>query len=191
MRGVVKLAAMCLLGALLGLITAWLAISGRYALVSKSKGPWTVWAAAGTPQIDPYTRAHFLLDGRLPISHFEALEYEARTDDDGRALSGACVYRIVQPKVSARWWSLAAIPKDRTESEAPEDAAAILSQRAVYEADGTLNAVLSPEARPGNWLKTTGEGGFVLLFRVYNVEPSLRAAPLSLELPSIRREACL
>jgi len=193
LRGVVKLAAMLLVGALLGLVTAWLAVTGRYGLVSQSKGPWTIWTSAGTPQIDPYTRAHFLLDGRLPFSNFEALEYEARADSGGRALDGRCVYRLAQAPVKARWWSLSAIPREtaRGAGAAEPEAAAIQSQRAIYEADGALKAVLSPEARPGNWLDTTGLGAFTLVFRVYNVEPSARSQPLSLELPSIQREACL
>ena len=191
MRGVVKLAATCLLGALIGLVTAYLAVTGRIDLASQSKGQWIVWPSAGTPQVDPYTRAHFLFRGRLPISHFEAIEFEARTDDDGRALDGSCVYSVSGTQPRVRWWGLSALPIETGEVAEDARGGTLLSRRAVYEPDGSFRATVSPQARPGNWLKPAAAGPMALVFRVYNPEPQLRQSPLSVELPSVRRGDCL
>ncbi len=191
MRGVIKLAAVLLVGALIGLITAYQMIAGRYGLVSQSKGPWTVWDQAGSPRVDPYTRAHFLLRGRLPASHFEAVELEARVDDDGKTLDADCVYAISSPKPPARWWSLSAFPEDAGRATEPLSEASLIAQRVVYEPDGSFRATLSPEVRPGNWFKPASDGDLVLRYRLYNPDPAYRSAPLQGAVPSIKREVCL
>lgn len=190
MRGMIKLALALLVGCAIGLFTAYQMVAGSYGVVVEHKGPWRVWEAAGTPRVDPYTRAHFLLRGRLPTSHFEAVEFEARTDDEGRMLSGQCIYDITAPRPRARWWSLTAFPEG-TRSDPGAAPHSLLASRVVYEPDGAFRAVLSPEARPGNWLRPSGKGDLVLTYRLYNAEPVLRSAPLTGDLPSIRREACL
>jgi hypothetical protein len=102
MRSVIKIAAVLLVGSLIGLATAYHMLSGRYGFIAHSKGSWIVWDAAGATRVDPYTRAHFLLRGRLPISHFETVEFEARRDDEGKELDSDCVYTIAAPKPPSR-----------------------------------------------------------------------------------------
>jgi hypothetical protein len=76
-RGLVRFVAFCFIGTLLGLITAQQAISGRYGIVSETKGAWTVWPRPADARIDPYTRAHHLSYGLVPSNRFDTVEYEA------------------------------------------------------------------------------------------------------------------
>lgn len=191
MRGLIQFAAVCLIGALLGLVSAQQLVGGRFGAFAQTKGAWTVWPAAGLPKTDPYTRAHYLLHGRLPMSNFEALEFEARADDQGHSIDSACTYRILASMPKSRWWSLAAISEDaRRPPPADAGAAMLISQQVVYESDGTFKAVLSPEPASGNWFRPAGEGSLVLLLRLYNPEAALRNSPLSADLPRIEREVC-
>jgi hypothetical protein len=181
----------CLIGALLGLVSAQQMIAGTFGIIAQSKGPWRVWLVAGSPKADPYTRAHFLLAGRLSMGVFETLEYETRVDAGGSRLDADCTYAITGSMAKARWWSLAALPKEGARPiETDPGRHGLVAQRVVYEPDGTFKATLSREPQPGNWFKPSGSGKLVLLYRLYNPDPALRTAPLTADLPKVEREVC-
>lgn len=190
MKGLVKIAALAFLGALIGLVTAQSAISGRFGMVAQSKGPWTVWPDFGKPKIDPYTRAHHLSYGLLPANRFESLEYQARVDNSGRVLDGECSYLITGPMPEARWWSLSTAPGDGEDEADSTARQGIVSRQLIYEADQAFRVVLSPEFEAGNWIQPPDSGEVVLLFRLYTPDPALRRNALAAELPSIERQVC-
>ena len=67
----------------------------RLALVARSSADLEETARlAGAAGADPYTRAHFTAQDRLPPNSFEVQEYETAVDSDGRSLDSSCTYRL-------------------------------------------------------------------------------------------------
>ncbi len=190
MRGLVWFVAFCFVGTLIGLITAQQAISGRYGVVSETKGAWTAWPGAANPRIDPYTRAHHLSYKLLPSNRFDTVEYEARVDDAGRSLNGDCTYVVSGLMPRARWWSLSVLTSGAQAATASEQRHGLVSRQLVYEPDNSFRVVVSRELHAGNWLSPPQIGQPVLLMRLYTPEPALLRSPLAAELPSIERLVC-
>ena len=190
MRGLVRFVAFCFLGSLLGLITAQHAVSGRYGVVSETRGPWTVWPRATNTRIDPYTRAHHLAYGLVPSNRFDTVEYEARLDDAGRELDGSCTYLVRGPMLKARWWSMTALSVADEAEAAVVPGRGLVSGQVVYEADRSYRLAVSMEQQSGNWLQPQADDQLVLLLRLYNPVAEVLRRPMAAELPAIERQVC-
>lgn len=189
-KGLVRFVAFCFIGTLIGLITAQHAVSGRFGVVSETRGAWTAWPGATSAKVDPYTRAHHLSYGLVPSNRFDTVEYEARVDDAGRVLDEDCTYLVSGPIPQARWWSLSALALDDTEDAAGEPRRGLVSGQLVYEADLSYRVAVSRELQPGNWLRLPDGGQLVLLMRLYTPVSAVLRQPLSADLPSIERQVC-
>lgn len=184
LEGPAKLALALLIGGGLGLATATRAIEGGFAGISSEHGQWVSWPVAGRKDEDPYTRAHFVLAGRLPVSAFEAAEYETARDSAGAVLDADCTYVLEGRLPPARWWSLWASPP-----AAPGDG--VTSHAAVLEPDGALRVAFSRTPQPGNWIRLAQDADrFGVYLRLYasGVPGRGGAAPV---LPVLRLEHCL
>ncbi len=190
MKGLVRFVAFCFIGTLLGLISAQHAVSGRYGVVSESKGSWTVWPRATDVRIDPYTRAHHLSLGLVPSNRFDTVEYEARVDDAGRSLEEDCTYVVGGPMPKARWWSMSALASDEKAEVPGEAREGLISGQLVFEPDGSFRVAVSRRLQPGNWLRPPDSGELVLLLRLYTPAKEVLRRPLAADLPSIERVAC-
>lgn len=193
MKGLVRFVAFCFVGALLGLVTAQHAVSGRYGVVAATKGAWTAWPRAAAARTDPYTRAHQLSYGLVPSNRFDTIEYEARVDDAGRTLDQDCAYLVSGPMPQSRWWSLSAMATGDEADEADavgEPRLGLVSRQLVFEPDESFRVAVSRELQAGNWLRPPDSGDLVLLLRLYAPAAGLFRRPLAAELPSIERVAC-
>jgi hypothetical protein len=189
-RGLVRFVAFCFVGTLLGLVTAQQAISGRYGIVSETKGPWTAWPRATDARIDPYTRAHHVSYGLVPSNRFDTVEFEAQIDDAGRALDASCSYLITGPMPRARWWSLSALSSANQAGAVDEPRQGLVSRQLVFEPDQSFRINVSRELQAGNWLRPPETGRIVLLIRLYTPDSAVLRNPLTAELPSIERLVC-
>lgn len=190
MRGLLWFVAFCFFGTLLGLVTAQHAVSGRFGVVSETKGPWIAWPRASDAKIDPYTRAHHLSFGLVPFDRFDTVEYEARIDDAGRSLNGDCIYLVRGSAPQARWWSLSAVALDDRTEAVSEPRDGLVSGQLIYEADRNFRVTVSRELQAGNWLRPPEAGQFVLHLRLYTPAAAVLQRPLTVELPSIERQVC-
>jgi hypothetical protein len=91
-----------------GIGSAWVMIHDGSRLSTARQGPWVSWPAAGKVDADPYTRAHTVRVGLLPLNPSLALTFHARADDDGERLHSSCDYVVDLDGVDAQWWSVAA-----------------------------------------------------------------------------------
>lgn len=192
MKGLVRFVAFCFLGALLGLITAQHAVSGRYGVVAETRGAWTVWPGATSSSIDPYTRAHHISYGVVPSNRFDTVQYEARVDDTGRTLDDDCTYLVSGPMPRSRWWSISALALDEdSDAEAVDDPRrGLLSAQVVFEPDQSFRIALSRDLHSGNWLRPPEGSSIVLLMRLYTPTRDVLRRPLSADLPTIERQVC-
>ena len=172
-----------------GLGSSWYMIEKGSALTTMRSGPWVAWKSAGRADADPYTRAHFLRRGMLPVSSSLAHTYQASTDSDGKWLYSSCDYLIEGDEPKAAFWSLAVFDERGQLIPNPGERYAFNSANIMRGATGQLEIRLARNARPGNWLPTGGAGRIALVFTLEEPRTGLddqRAA----QMPAIRRLAC-
>lgn len=171
-----------------GLGSSWFMIEKGSRLTTRSSGPWTTWTAAGRADADPYTRAHFLRRGMLPVSATLSLSYQASTDSDGQALYSSCDYSIEGSEPLAAFWSLSVFDEKGGAIPNPADRFSFNSATIMRPANGMLDVRLSRNARPGNWLPTGGAGRITLMMTID--EPEANDDRRAAVLPAIRRISC-
>jgi hypothetical protein len=180
----------CLSALVVGLGSAWLAVShGGGATVAA--GAWQSQVLAGSVKADPYTRARVALGGLLALGPEETLYYVAETDAAGKPLLARCRYRVMGPAPSARWWSVTAYAADRFLFADPEHRYSINHASPVLP-PGQVTLVTGPTPpASGPWLPTPGEGGLLLVLRLYQPAPAIRANAAALVPLQIQaEEAC-
>lgn len=178
-----------------GLGTSWMMIEKGSRLTTRISGPWVMWKDAGRADADPYTRAHFMRRGLLPVSTTMSHAYQATADTGGELLYSSCDYVIEGREPDAAFWTLAVF--DELGRDIPNAAGrhSFNSATLMRTSGNRLEIRLARNARPGNWLPTTGAGRIVLLLTLD--EPSKVKTPgtnveveVPQELPVIRRLAC-
>lgn len=148
-------------------------------------GNWRVWDLASGTSSNPYARAHFLFEGRVPpaLSLFQV--YTNSRDDEGSTLRSNCVYKIAASDLEARWWSLSAGPLDNPD----EDSSAVLtSDDVARNADKTVSVAMARYPIAGNWIRPAMEGNIVIQLVVSNTQEL--QADETLKLPAIQRVSC-
>jgi hypothetical protein len=176
-----------------GLGTSWYMIETGSWLTTRRVGPWVMWTQAATPDADPYTRAHFLRDGRLPLSASVARVYEARTDNDGQRLHSSCEYILEADDLELGWWSIAAFDNQGRLIPNAAERYAYNSSTIARSADGRFTVALARDARPGNWLPTDGAGRMTIMLTLLDSGTEAAGPGPGNDLPrlpSIRRVAC-
>jgi hypothetical protein len=170
-------------GAAAGCLSAFVLIQSAGVERVQAGTPWLSRAAALSESGNFYVRAHYLLDGRLPPAPGQLTEATAETDNDGRPLTGSCVYRIVSTGPLPAWWSISVI--GAASATAPLQSTAG-SDTAIREPNGSAEILVYPTPRPGNWLKSPTQRRFTIL---YSALPQGQAG--SVPAFAIRKEACL
>ncbi len=176
-----------------GIWSSWVMVDHGSALVTRTSGAWVLWTAAGRPDADPYTRAHFARQGGLPVSTTAVHAWEARSDDEGQKLHSSCEYVLEGDGLAAEWWSLAVFDERGSLITNSAERYAYNMRTAALSPDGGFIVTLARDARPGNWLPTGGAGRLALVFT--RPAPRPNATPTELlaarrGLPAIRRIAC-
>jgi hypothetical protein len=176
-----------------GFGSAWVMIHSGSRLSTQELGAWVAWPQSGRIDADPYTRAHTVRLGLLPLNTSLAQTYHAATDADGRRLHSSCEYAIEVDRLDAQWWSLAVF--DQSGALIPNAAQryAYNAATVVRETDGGATLVLARDARPGNWLPTRGAGNLTLQLTVQDprwAQQMLDDADKVRVLPEIRRQGC-
>lgn len=171
-----------------GLGSSWYMVEKGSRLTTRTSGPWITWTAAGRADADPYTRAHFLRRGMLPVSAALTQTFEASTDSDGLVLYSTCEYLVEGAEPQASFWSLAAFDEKGNMIQNLAERHSFNSATIMRPASGRLEIRLARNARPGNWLPTGTVGRFTLLLSLQEAVPGEDGAPQAL--PTIRKVAC-
>lgn len=170
-----------------GIGSSWYMIEVGTSLTTIKSGPWVSWPAVATPDADPYTRARIARQGSLPISGSVARIFEARTDNSGQRLHSSCDYSVVSRGLQDGWWTLAVYDDNGHLIPNPAERYAFNSSTVARSADGSFTVTLARDARPGNWLPTSGAGRLTLVLTLLEFNDDILRAG---ELPEIKRVAC-
>ena len=191
MRLVFGLLVTLVIATVVGLGATWLTLSRGIAFGALPIGAWTAWPKTGTSDADPYARASIARSGELPVGAGDGVSFLAKTDDNGRALDGRCDVVVSGTTPQARFWTLTLYdPAGKLVANAM-DRQGFTSQEILRRADGSFDLTISPRARAGNWLPTSGVDAYVLVLRLYDspVGVATRAAREA-PMPSVSVRAC-
>lgn len=179
------------LAAALGLGSAHLATAGRYPFGGIRVGPWTAWPRTGSRDADPYARAINARSADIPLGAGEGLMLAARTDDEGRPLDSACVYRFAGETPPARMWTLTLYDGAGRLVASELGRSGFTSAEVLRDANGRFTVTAAREAQSGNWLPMPGSGRVNAVLRLYDTPASASSAALERRLlPTIERLAC-
>jgi hypothetical protein len=176
-----------------GIGSAWVMIHDGSRLSTVRQGPWVSWPSAGKIDADPYTRAHTVRVGLLPLNPSLALTYHARADDEAQRLHSSCDYLVDLDGVDAQWWSIAAFDDAGRSIANTAQRYAFNTTTITRDGAGKISVVLARDARPGNWLPTAGAGNVTLAFTVQDpkwTQQSLDDQSKPRVLPTIRKIGC-
>jgi len=178
--------------AVLGIGSAWLAVVGEVGFEAIRAGAWTSWPTAGATEADPYVRARFARTGEVPISAAEGTAFYANADSDGEALIGTCDYLVTGRTPAAQWWTLTLYrDADLSLIENPTERYGYTSSTILREPDGSFDIVVSPRARPGNWLPSDEKAEALrLVFRLYDTPIATGGSVADIEMPRLEKGAC-
>ena len=151
--------------------------------------------AMGSEDASPYFRARIARHGLLALANTEAVYFTRTVDDDGRAFTEECSYRISGGAVPARWWSVTLYNEQNFLPDNSDNALSFDATRAAAQGneDGTWSATISNEQPRGNggWISSKASENFDLTFRLYVPDEGVLDRPEEMiEAPSVKRLEC-
>lgn len=174
-----------------GLGSSWYMVEAGSRLTTAKLGPWTTWTAAARPDADPYTRAHFVNAGTLPVSAQIQRTLVARVDQNGDRLHSSCEYLIEGSLAKVEWWSIAVFDERGRLIPNEADRHTFTGQTVALAHAGNFAITLAREARPGNWLPTGGAGRLALVLNITeNRTPDSATKLVAAQMPTIRKVKC-
>lgn len=183
-----------ILGALIGISTAYVLIEREEPLDSVSVGSWKAYPNAGTAEADPYSVAIYTRGSYIPLASGEGLALTARFDADGVSLDPSCDYRITGRTPTARLWTLTAVNGHGRLAETTAGRTHVDSQNLLRKADGSFEIIASRRAQAGNWLPlpptATASDGLRFVLRLYDAPVTTGAALDGVSVPAIERASC-
>lgn len=152
-------------------------------------GPWTTGSDIGTADADAKTRAIVALRGLLALPKQEARYFTARTDSDGRPLSGRCTYAVTGNRPEGRWWSVTLYDREGWLIPNAQRRHSLGSSGLTEEQSG-FGFIIGPDAVGPNKIPTGTSGPFELTLRVYRPRGLLADDPRKAALPRIMFGGC-
>lgn len=177
-----------LVGAVVGVASAWAALEFGRASFTERYGAWVHSSAAGSTGADPYTRAIIARDGLLALSAREALYFSLYEDENGRPLDESCIYELSGPPLAARWWSVTLYADDNFLVQNDDHAGSIDASRLGLSTPWSVR-IAPVRGNTAHWLSSRSAGrGFSLTLRVYNQQENFR--PSAESLPTLTTVSC-
>ncbi|GGB61572.1 DUF1214 domain-containing protein [Blastomonas aquatica] len=190
MHAGVRYALMLVAGIALGSGIAVLQLRDSFAADGIANGPWRTAHKVGTADASVATRASIALRGLLALPEREAIYFNAASDSEGRALTGACRYRVTGGAIDARWWSLTLY--DAKGYLIPNVAGAhSLGSAALSPAETSRWQVnIGPARTSAHWIAVPDDQPFELTLRAYHPSQRLLRERGTVDLPQIERAEC-
>lgn len=190
MRVVVVLLAFAV-GTFSGLSLTWFASARSNGFNAVQVGAWTAWPKSGTVDADPYSRASLARAGELPLGLADGIAFEASTDNSGSTLDGRCDTRIYGRLPPARFWTITLYDARGRLIDNAAERYGFTSSEVVWNADRTVEILLAPRTRGGNWLPTGGRDRITVVLRLYEAPVGLGThAGDTTEMPAIAMVHC-
>ena len=175
-------------GIAIGMASAYLAIELGVGVEWIEVGSWRTSLAMSSERANPYTRAWVAKNFLFVLNSSETIYFETDRDCEGRRLDRSYDYKVVGKDLPALWWSVTVYGEDNFLIPNEYNKYSISSARVVKHDDGSWTIHISKDPKGENWIPLRGEGGFVIVLRLYNPDPSVYEGLSKLELPRVVRE---
>ena len=152
----------------IGLGSTWFALTRGVAFGAINIGAWSARPRSGSAGIDPYARAAIARSGELPVGLGDGVAFVARRDDTGRPLDGRCEVTVRGTTPQARYFTLTLYDLEGRLVANSVRRYGFTSQELIRSPDGSIDVVIAPRARSGNWLPTGGVDRYMLVLRFYD-----------------------
>jgi hypothetical protein len=189
MRIALKILAVIVVGAILGLAATWLTVIRGTMAGAIDDGPWRTSLDAGSRGGGIYLRARVAVHGLLALNRSETMYYTASQDGGGARFDGACTWRIEGRDPPARWWSITAYGADDFLIPNAAGRYSVSKNSVRRAADGRFTITLSKRPAVRNWI-ALADGRFNVSLRLYNPDPKVAADPQHVVLPTIEKVSC-
>jgi hypothetical protein len=187
----IAIIAVAALGLALGAGAGLAVLAQARTMGASAAGAWTTNLYTGAAAADPFTRAIVARVGLLALNKSETLYFTRTVDDEGAALSSACVYELSGAPPPARWWSFTIYAADNYLPVNSDAAFSVDATTIQKQPDESIRVRVAP-SRDGaeNWISSRNAGSLDLMVRLYNPDPALAANPAEAKLPAIRKVSC-
>jgi hypothetical protein len=176
---------------LLGLWSAYWAVSGDYPFGQVRAGAWQATPRVGSREADPYARAVVARSAEIPLAIGEGLTLTATGDDQGRPLDTRCTYRVGPATPQARYWTLTLYDEEGRPVSSELQRSGFTSAEVLRDVEGRFSIVIARDPMPGNWLRMPERGRPGLALRLYDTPVAAGTAALDPRtLPTIERLDC-
>jgi hypothetical protein len=189
-RSVLKYLLIFIVALVVGIGTAWWALTGIINLVTIKNGPWRVNLNIGTSQTGMYLKAGVARVGLFALNKSEAVYFVALEDSGGQPLSSNCDYRITGRDFDARWWSITVYGEDFHLIANEKNRYSYFGGAIARNEKNEWTVKLSSKPQEGNWLPAGDNKQLVLNLRLYRPGESVYRNPDTIELPRIVKEEC-
>ncbi|WP_150522974.1 DUF1214 domain-containing protein [Roseibium sediminis] len=194
LRSTLAVMMVMILGALLGIVSAYVVIERDRPLLPVAIGPWEAYPQAGTRDSDPYSIAIYTRGALVPLASGEGLMLTAYSDSNGRRLDPTCTYTISGQTPTARFWTLTATTASGRLQETYAGRTYVTSDQLLRREDGSFEITAAVRPEPGNWLPlpryARPRDGLVLTVRLYDAPVTTGGALDGVSMPSITRGLC-
>jgi hypothetical protein len=179
------------LALLLGLGSAYQAVSGDYPFGKIQAGAWRAVPRVGSRDADPYARAVVARNAEIPLALGEGLTLTATGDEAGRPLDSRCAYRLGPVVPQTRYWTITLYDAEGRLVSSGLERSGFTSAELLRDAEGRFAIHISREPFPGNWLRMPERGRVGLALRLYDTPVATGTAALDpRSLPEIHRLDC-
>lgn len=187
---ILKWLTIAVVGVMLGLASAALAVTQVVKRSGVTVGAWSTPLDAGGADRGLYTRAAVAVGALLALDRSETIYFFADSDDAGQPLDGKCTYTLSGRDPDARWWSVTLYAGDLFLIENAQNRWSYNGANVAHAADGQFTLSVGRDEQPGNWLPTAKAEQLVLVLRLYNPSAAIAADPANAPLPTISRGEC-
>lgn len=183
-----------ILGVILGVGSAYQAISTGWGLGVETNKIWRTYGNLAEPELSSYAKAYLVNSGHLPLPQDQALYFFTYEDSKGQKLSADCDYILTGDNVDAFWWSVSAHNHDFERFENSSQRYSFNMANVIRNADGKYDITLSKRVNGGNWLPINpmnfGDDAFMLSLRLYGIDKTTIENVDLLNLPAINKVGC-
>lgn len=184
-----RVLAVLIVGAVIGLDSAWLATGPDFVRYPIQNGAWRASANMGNSGDDIYLRAYNARVAWFSNDPDANIYYEAVQDSAGRPLDMHCTYEISGQRLPARWWSITAYSNFHWIAN-ERNRFSFTSTTLDFDPNGVWRVIASPRAQDGAWLPLASAGRLTFLLRLYDLTPGVQHDAARLQVPSIERRSC-
>lgn len=180
-----------LVGGVLGIGSALMAVKTVSSVESVQNGPWQTSPRDGAADANRWLRTAVALSGLFAQRREETVYYTAFHDSDGERLREGCTYFLTGRPLPARWWSITLYARDHFLIPNSHDRWSVNMEQAGADAQGQIQIQIGGPESGDAWIPSDGGGdGLSLSLRLYDPDSQVYEALESTPLFSIDRADC-